>query len=327
MRTTTRTALALAVLAQLASAARASGQAAASPVPGSEAALRAAFEGKTVTVKMDLPATSQGVDVFPTEAMPVDFREVAERLKEHGTALRIGQQVMITKVAVKRSSHIEFQLGGGGYGTVGDWMSSPTVTTPISAGETKEERALRDRIKATGDKDERKRLERELAALRSARERENARAANEAQHARAAAEANLRAKRAESGSRFNVRYKHGMPAEALTPESVTRALAQYVDFPGAPAPSTAAVATAALAPAGAATAVPTATAAPAAGVSALRKGMTLAAVETALGPAVTAAETKEGAIAVMKRSYRHDGLRVAASFVGGVLVDFAITPQ
>src|SRR5690349_7253797 len=86
-----------------------------------EAALRAALEGRTVTVRLDMPATSQGVDVYPQDAAPLDVRELAERLKANGTALRIGQQAMITKVVVKKNSHIEFQLGGGGYGTFGDW--------------------------------------------------------------------------------------------------------------------------------------------------------------------------------------------------------------
>src|SRR6266550_1139380 len=66
-----------------------------------EAALRAAFEGKIVTARIDMPATSQGIDVNPLEATPVDFRDVAQRLKENGTAIRIGQQVMITKVVVR----------------------------------------------------------------------------------------------------------------------------------------------------------------------------------------------------------------------------------
>ena len=95
-----------------------------------EAVLRQAFEGKVVTVKIDMPATQQGVDVYPLDQMPVDFREVAQRLKDNSTALRIGQQVMVTKVVVKKNSHIEFQLGGGGYGTFGDKTS-----TDVSVGE------------------------------------------------------------------------------------------------------------------------------------------------------------------------------------------------
>jgi hypothetical protein len=235
----------------------------------------------------------------------------------------MGQQVMITKVVVNRNSHIEFQLGGGGYGTFGDWASSPTVSAPTAASETGEERALRERIKGTADRDEKKRLERELAAMRSSRERENARAANEAQQAKIASETLLRSKRAEAGSRFNVRYKPAIPSEALTPEGVMRALAQYVEFPGAPAAAGAS-------PAPSAPASPAATAAPsapAAGLSSLKKGLSLADVEALLGPATTAGEAQEGAMTVAKRTYRKDGMRVATSFVAGVLVDFTISPQ
>ena len=189
MRTATGLALAIATLA--------AGPAARSASAQTETALRAAFEGKTITVKIDMPATSQGVDVFPLEQMPVDFRELAQRLKDNGTALKMGTPVMITKVLVKRNSHIEFQLGGGGYGTFGDWASSPTVSAPTAASETPEERALREQIKAAADKDQKKRLERELGAMRSERDRENARAANEAQQARVASETLMRSKRAE----------------------------------------------------------------------------------------------------------------------------------
>ena len=273
-----------------------------------EAALRGAFEGKTVALRIDTPATSAGVDVHPLDATPVDFREVAQRLKDNGTAIRIGQQMMVTKVVVKKNSHIEFQLGGGGYGTLGDWATNGSEVSAVAAGETKEEKQLRDRIKRTSDRDEKRRLERELDGLRSARERENARASAEAQQANLARENTIRSRRAESGSRFNIRYRDGIPAEALTPDGVMRALAAYVEFPGA--------ATAAAPPA-----------ATKGGVAALRKGQTVAEVEALLGPAATAAEVKDGSMMVTKRTYRHEGLQVVASFVSGVLIDFAITPQ
>ncbi|MEO6445937.1 MAG: hypothetical protein ABIP66_12350 [Gemmatimonadaceae bacterium] len=66
-------------------------------VAGNETALRNAFEGRTLTVRVDMPATSKVIDVFPNEPMPVNWREVADRLKESGTALKMGQSVMITK--------------------------------------------------------------------------------------------------------------------------------------------------------------------------------------------------------------------------------------
>jgi hypothetical protein len=298
-----------------------------------EGALRAAFEGRSITLRIDMPATSQGVDVFPQEQMPVNFREVADRLKENGTAIKIGQPVMITKVVVKKQ-HIEFQLGGGGYGTFGDWMTNGTSVSAVGAGETAEERRLREDIKLAQGSDK-KRLQRELDGLRSARARENSRAAAEAQQANLAREASIRGKRAESGSRFNIRYKQGLPPEAVTPEGVMRALAQYADF-GAAAPAATlaaasgpgasavpAVAVRSLAGGGAAPA-----AAPAAqGAAGLRKGMTLAEVEALLGPAATAAEGKDGSLSVTRRTYRPDGAQVSASFVAGVLVDYAITPR
>jgi hypothetical protein len=284
-----------------------------------EAVLRQAFEGKVVTVKIDMPATQQGVDVYPLDQMPIDFREVAQRLKDNSTALRIGQQVMVTKVVVKKNSHIEFQLGGGGYGTLGD--NTSTSVSVVNQGETKAEKALRDSIKHAPGPTKRKQFEKELASLREERERENSRAEAEAKQAQSVMEANLRMKRAESGSRFNVRYRNGIPADALTPDGLMRALAQYVDFgpvsgvassggggvsdapgkgftPGGSRPSP----------------------------SSLRKGLLLEEVETLLGPAVTASETKEGRLTVLKRTYRKDGQKISASFVNEVLIDFAITP-
>jgi hypothetical protein len=139
-------------------------------------------------------------------------------------------------------------------------------------------------------------------------------------------EANLRMKRAESGSRFNVRYRNGIPADALTPDGLMRALAQYVDFGaasgmsssggGASGPSGVAGQSFTGNGGGSRPAAPT-----------LKKGLLLEDVETLLGPAVTAAETKEGRLTVLKRTYRKDGQKISASFVNEVLIDFAISPQ
>jgi hypothetical protein len=288
-----------------------------------EAMLRQAFEGKVVSVKIDMPATQKGVDVYPLDEMPVNFRDVAQRLKENSTSLRIGQQVMVTKVLVKGTTHIEFQLGGGGYGTFGDNTSDGSGLHVVNQGETKAEKALRDSIKKATGPTKRKQFERELASLRSERERENARAEAEAKQAQSVIEANLRAKRAESGSRFNVRYRNGIPMDALTPDGLMRALSPYVEFGSSSGvasgitPVSSGAPGQAFAPGGATR--------PA--VTSLRKGLLLEEVETLLGPAATASETKEGTLTVLKRAYRKDGQKISASFVNGVLIDFAITPQ
>jgi hypothetical protein len=102
-----------------------------------------------------------------------------------------------------------------------------------------------------------------------------------------------------------------------------RALAQYVDFgtTGGVVASGggAATATPGQAPAPGGTSRP----APAS----LKKGLWLEEVEELLGPAATATEKKEGRLTVLERTYRKDGQKVTASFVNGVLIDFAITPQ
>ncbi|MGQ0647230.1 MAG: hypothetical protein ACT4P7_06635 [Gemmatimonadaceae bacterium] len=289
-----------------------------------EYVLRTAFEGRLVSVKVGMPGTSKGIDVFPLEAAPVDWREVAERIKDYGTSLKVGDQVMITKVVVKSNSHIEFQLGGGGWGTFLDSPGTSSVSS-TSEGESKYERALRDSIKAAPGPTRRKQLERELNNARQQRERDNANARAQAQQANALHEANLRAKREQSGSRFNIRFRNGIPSEHLTPEGVRVALAEYVDFAASGAKVSAAQG-------GAAGALSAATTAPNASdggsaLSRLRKGLLVKEVEDLLGPADTAGEQKEGTLTLVKRSYTKDGMKVAASFINGVMIDFSITPR
>jgi hypothetical protein len=84
-----------------------------------EARLRKALEGKRITLKMDMPATSEGVDVYPGSSHAVDYDKVGKRMKKTGVALKDGDAARITKVKVKNDL-IEIQLNGGGYGTFGD---------------------------------------------------------------------------------------------------------------------------------------------------------------------------------------------------------------
>ncbi len=278
----------------------------------SEAALRAALEGRMLTVKIEMPGTSKGIDVFPEEPMPVDWREVAQRLKDNGTSLKIGQTSMITKVVVKKDSHIEVQLGGGGYGTFGD--NTGATVSANEEGESKRERTLRDSIKATPNGDLKKQLEKDLSNARGERERENSRTRAAAEQASAALQANLRVKRVESGSRFNVRFRHGIPADALTADGIMRALAQLADFSGGATMIGAALPTNVASGTGNA-------------LLSLKKGLSITDVETMFGPANTAAESKEGSLTLMKRTYAYDGKKLLMSFVNGVLVDYVIAPQ
>jgi hypothetical protein len=276
-------------------------------VAQSETGLRRAFEGQTVVVRIDMPGTSAGVNVYPGQDMPVDFPDVATKLKRFGTAIRSGDAIMVTKIRVK-DDLIEFQLGGGGYGTFGDAMGSSGGGTATEVGETPAERALRDSIRHETSSGTKRRMQRDLDALRDTRERENSQARSAAAQAEEIRQSNLRGRRIEGGSRFNVRFRGGVPAEALTPDGLRQMLSRYVDFSGAPA-APAAVAVASSTP------------------GSVRKGLSVEEVERILGPAVTAAESDECSLHVMTRSYRRDGQRTTARFVSGVLVEYTITPE
>ena len=272
-----------------------------------EVALRRAFEGQSVVVRIDMPGTSSGVNVFPGQDMPVDFPDVATKLKRFGTAIRSGDAVMITKIRVK-DDLIEFQLGGGGYGTFGDAMGSGGGgATEVS--ETPKEKALRDSIRHETNSGTKRRMQRDLDALRSTRERENSQASSAAAQAEEIRQSNLRGRRIEGGSRFNVRFRGGVPPEAVTPDGLRQMLSRYVDFGGGP------------------DAAPAAGAIASSGSGSIRKGLTVEEVERLLGSAVTAAESDECSLHVMTRAYRKDGQRTRARFVSGVLVEYTITPE
>ena len=277
--------------------------------------LKRNFEGQRVTVRIDMPGTEQGVDVFPGTERPLDYPRYASRLREHGTAIEAGDDAMITKIRVK-SSHIEFQLDGGGYGTMSDETSS-TVHVE-SAPKTTREKNLEAELKREKDPVRRRELKEELDDLRSAREREDARNRAQVAAAEEQKEQNIRQRRLSGGSRFNVRYRGDVPAAALTPQGLQDALAEYVTFPDLP--TSAAAASESIPPAGGALAGTSA-----AGSQFPRKGMTAAELEELLGPPLQTAERLEGALRVVTRTYRYNDGRLSAEFVEDVLFRYSLT--
>jgi hypothetical protein len=284
-------------------------------VAQSEAALREYFEGRTVMVKQAMPGTEEGVDIYPGTDKPLDYPKYAGRLKEHGTALRSGESALVTKVKVK-SKHIEFQLDGGGYGTMGDETSTniSTAATP----KTRREKNLEAELKRQTDPVRKRAIREEIDDLRRDREREDAR--NRAAVAEAAEhrKENVRQRRLEGGSRFNIRYRDQLPSSALTPEGVTSALAQYVDFSQ--------LAATAAAPAGIPGQVGQEALPPRRG-GLPRKGMLAQEVDTQLGPPTANKERKEGTLRVQTREYSTPEGRVTGEFVEGVLIRYTITSE
>ncbi len=193
-----------------------------------QAQLSQAFEGKMVVVKIDMPGTQLGVDLYPQRDMPLDVKSYAKRLKQYGTALRVGDEVMITKIKVK-DKLIEVQLGGGGYGT--PWDDTETRVSAPATEKSRREKDLEAQLKSETDSAKRKQIRRRLDDLRDRRDDTDRQNQIRAANASVQKEELINAKRLQGGSRFNLKYTGAVPSEALTREAVMAALAQYVTFP------------------------------------------------------------------------------------------------
>jgi hypothetical protein len=280
----------------------------------SEPELRDFFEGKSVVVKLDMPATQGGVDVFPDARRAIDFTQYSARLKSTGIAIRNGESVLVTKVRVK-DKLIEFQLAGGGYGTFGDDTSSSVYVPSVS--KSKRERDLEKLVKDETDRDRKRRLQRELDDLRNDREREDSRNKAASVAAEEAKKARIATTRLHSGSRFNIRYAEGLP-RGLGPDGVMRALAEYVDFPFATDRRPAAGDRVSAQPM-----LPS----PPPSAGAIRKGMTMAEVEESLGKPEKTSNRSEGTLRVTTATYSRGDQVIAADFVEGVLIKYSISSK
>ena len=275
-----------------------------------EAALRSYFEGKTVLVKLAMPAAEAGLDVYPGATPPVDYPEHAKRLKKYGVAIQAGQPALVTKLKVK-AKLIEFQLDGGGYGTSGD-PTDPAVSV-ASVPKTRREKDLEDAVKKETDPAAKRRMEREIDALRSDRERDDRRNRAIAASATERRREYIQERRLQGGSRFNLRYPEGVPVDALRIEAIRAALDEFVEFESAAAP----VAQADTTPA---PAEPT-------GPLALRKGLLVEDVDSLLGAPLRRSNRKEGTLAVVSHTYDTRAGRVVAEFVEDVLIRYTITSR
>jgi len=175
-----------------------------------------------------MPATKDGVDVYPGARPSINYGDYSQRIKRNGIAIRAGESVLVTKVKVKPDL-IEFQLAGGGYGTLGDLTATGPLHFP--AAKTRREKNLEKDLKNTSDGQKRKQMKEELDDLRRQRERDDAHAEAMAAVAAAQREESIRQRALSGGSRFNIRYPQGAAGPNVTPEAVMRALSEYVDFP------------------------------------------------------------------------------------------------
>jgi hypothetical protein len=266
-----------------------------------EAALRAYFEGKAVTLLVDMPGTNDGVDVAADRRM--DARDYGERLKRFGAALRAGDRPVITLVKVKKDL-IEFQLAGGGYGTFGD-DTSTSVDIPF-VEKSDYEKDLEKQLKDEKDAAKKRAIERDLQNLRQYRERENRRITAEREMIADYKQRLLALRRQQGGSRFNIRYAKAVPA-GVSPEDVMAALKDVVDFstlglPGAVPPRE-----------------------PLAPVDPQpRRGMLRQEAERVFGPPVETSQRTEGTLTVVTLVFVRGSDRITAELVEDVIIRFVI---
>ena len=281
-----------------------------------EAALKEYFEGRSVVVKLDMPATSDGIDVFPDARRPLNFGDYSERIKSSGVAIRSGNSALVTRVRVK-DKLLEFQLGGGGFGTFGDDTS--TSVSMHDAPKTERERELERLVKGEDDRDRRRRFERELDDLRERRERENRRIAIQRERAEDEKKALVAERRLRGGSRFNLRYDDRVP-EGFRPEDLMAALADYVDFGGV---SPRAVANDDAPSRVSQDEVPL----PGGNVVFPRKGMLRAEAERLYGRPSETSERREGGLSVTTLVFVAGDQQIRADFVDEVLIRYAVTSK
>ncbi|NYF50664.1 hypothetical protein [Tunturiibacter gelidoferens] len=286
-------------------------------------ALSSFFEGKQVVVKMDMPGTQKGVDIYPNRPQPLDAKSYGDRLKQFGVSLQRGDTVMVTKVKVNKDN-VEFQLGGGGYGTAGDNTDTAVHFTP--AEKSDREKDLENQISNENDPDKRRSLQRELDYVRSERERRNRIDSARAQDDAERRTGQVAMKRQQGGSRFNIKLNARAMGDLLTPQVIESALAQYVSFSGDATGADGAH------PAGGAPGEGTGLAVHpsdngADPAQSLKKGMSRDQVEALYGPAVEAHDRTENGMGITSCTYKSKDERVQADFVNGVLVQYSVSSR
>ena len=192
-----------------------------------EEALKNALMGRPVALRVDMPASHKGIDLHFDKDPAFNLKENLDRIREHDASLLAGDVIPITYIKVK-GDMIEFHLGGGGF----NWFSDSTTRTATLSSKTVRESDLEKEIRNETDRDRKRRLERELDDLRRDRQSRDDRAKSDVEdYNRRARERDLdRALR--SGSRFNLRFKKNVPADALTPAGLEAYLDPFVDFSG-----------------------------------------------------------------------------------------------
>lgn len=273
-----------------------------------EPTLKRAFEGREVTVLLELPASHRGIDLRPQREPELDYSEYARRLKQYGVSLRDGDRVLITMVKVNKKN-IEFHLGGGGYGTWGD--DSGSVYLPAVTKSDREKQLERD-IRRESDAERRRRMERELATVRRERERDERDRDQRQRELTALKQHEVAARRLDGGSRFNIWYDDKRLEQwAPTPDELMYTVSRYVQFGDGDGPG------------GGRPAESAASGGAPGGVPVLRRGMAADEVRGLLGSPTRRRQSTQGDLETVVETWETIDSVTEVTFVGGVVVKFS----
>ncbi len=274
----------------------------------SESDLRAAFEGKYVRTKVELPGTHHGLDVHYRKQPPVDMRQYQNRLNEWGAAVRPGVDVMVTAIRVK-GKNIEFQLGGGGLN------ESSSVSFPTNVPKSRREEDLEADIRRETDSRRKSDMNRELDRMRSRRYDEERRLRAEKARLEEMKKRELREKALRFGSRINLWFEKDYLKESIpTPQQFTEMLSEWVDFQPQAVSSSPLMQRRT---GGIVSAVPIP---PASNNSSLKRGMEMAEVHRLLGNPARTKDSQQGSITMRTESFETQAETIEVDFVEGLVV-------
>ena len=291
-----------------------------------EASLKRHFESKPVRVKIDMPGNEDGVDLYPQREPVLDAGRYAARRSRHQTALRQGEEAMVTLIRVK-GKNIEFHLNGGGYSGASVAPRLPTVT------KSRYERELEDDLKDATDSRERSRIQSALGRERSRRYAEERERDRRQRELEIQMRPEFERREREGGSRFNLWFKDGYLKESVpTPDHLMKLLADYVDFSpmqGGPRSPSSSQAPPSFRTVGAPPVPlsPNATVPSAPSTRDLRRGMTRDEVAQLLGSPRSTQANRQGDLDTVTDTYE-DGDRITTvTFVNGVVVKFSVSSK
>lgn len=277
----------------------------------SEEALKLAFEGSRVELRIEMPASSEGIDIYVDKANNLDFEDYSKRVKQHGISLYPGDNVMVTKIKFKKK-HIEFQLAGGGFGTFGD-ESGHVSSVSIAKSSRQEEIEKKLKENKSLSADDKKKLENERRDLENNRQVRQREADRQAAFEEEMKKSRIQDLKRTSGSRFNIHFEDKIEDKNITPELVRKAISKYVVFEHqkeAPAPQTSAVSS------------PQSTA-----PLTLQKGLSIEQVMGLFGIPKNLKTTEECSLEKTTGVFESANQKIEATFIEGILIRYQISSK